>query len=143
MKAKLHGVFGLVALLCIVTFWLSTVVAELLLDQASVVFVKNMVVAGMWVLIPAMAATGGSGFSLARSRRGRLVEAKQRRMKMVAVNGLLVLLPSALLLARWASAGRLDAGFYALQGLELVAGATNITVLALNLRDGRRLAGRR
>ena len=94
-------------------------------------------------LIPAMAATGGSGFSLARSRRGRLVEAKQRRMKMVAVNGLLVLLPSALLLARWASAGRLDAGFYALQGLELVAGATNITLLALNLRDGRRLAGRR
>ena len=74
---------------------------------------------------------------------GRLVEAKQRRMKMVAVNGLLVLLPSALLLARWASAGRLDAGFYALQGLELVAGATNITLLALNLRDGRRLAGRR
>ena len=143
MKAKLHGVFGLVALLCIVTFWLSTVVAELLLDQASVVFVKNMVVAGMWVLIPAMAATGGSGFSLARSRRGRLVEAKQRRMKMVAVNGLLVLLPSALLLARWANAGRLDAAFYALQGLELLAGATNITLLALNLRDGRRLAGRR
>jgi len=143
MKAKLHGVFGLVALLCIVTFWLSTVVAELLLDQASVVFVKNMVLAGMWVLIPAMAATGGSGFSLARSRRGRLVEAKQRRMKMVAVNGLLVLLPSALLLARWANAGRLDAAFYALQGLELLAGATNITLLALNLRDGRRLAGRR
>lgn len=28
MKAKLHGVFGLVALLCIVTFWLSTVVAR-------------------------------------------------------------------------------------------------------------------
>jgi hypothetical protein len=128
--------------LCIVTFWASTVVSELFLDQASVVAVKNAVLTGMWVLIPAMAATGGSGFSLARSRRGRLVDVKGRRMKGVAANGLLVLLPSAYVLASWANAGRFDGAFYALQGLELVAGAINITLLVLNLRDGLRLTGR-
>lgn len=143
MKSKLHGILGLVALLCILTFWLSTAVSELALDESSVVFVKNMVLAGMWVLIPALAATGGSGFALARSRRGPLVQAKQRRMKLAAANGLLILLPSAFMLARWANAGQLDGRFYALQAVELLAGAVNITLLALNLRDGLRMAGRR
>ncbi len=142
MKSKLHGFFGVAALLCIVTFWTSTVVSELFLDQLSVVTVKNAVLTGMWVLIPAMAAIGGSGFSLAGSRRGRLIDVKGRRMKIVAVNGLLVLLPSAYILASWANAGRLDGMFYALQALELVAGAVNFTLLMLNMRDGLRLTGR-
>ena len=89
-----------------------------------------------------MAATGGSGFSLARTRRRRLVDDKGRRMKGAAANGLLVLLPSAYVLASWANAGRFDGGFYALQGVELVAGAVNITLLALNMRDGLLLCGR-
>lgn len=142
MKAKLHGFFGAVALLCIATFWSSTAVSELFLDLASVTAVKKAILAGMWVLIPAMAATGGSGFSLAGARRGRLVEVKARRMKLVAANGLLVLLPSAYVLASWASAGRFDSAFYALQALELLAGAVNVTLLVLNMRDGLRLAGR-
>jgi hypothetical protein len=142
VKSKLHGSFGAVALLCIVAFWASTVFSELFLGHAAVVAVKNGVLTGMWVLIPAMAATGGSGFSLARTRRGRLVEVKAGRMKVVAVNGLLVLLPSAWLLASMANAGRFDGAFYALQGLELAAGAVNITLLALNMRDGLRLGGR-
>lgn len=142
MKAKLHGFFGAVALLCIATFWVSTVVSEAFLDLASVTLVKNAILTGMWLLIPAMAATGGSGFSLARTRRGRIVEVKARRMKLVAANGVLVLLPSAFVLASWANAGRFDGAFYALQALELLAGAANITLLTLNLRDGLRLAGR-
>lgn len=142
MKSKLHGIFGAIALLCIATFWVSTVVSELFLDHFAVVAVKNAVLAGMWLLIPAMAATGGSGFALAKGRAGRLVGVKARRMKLVAANGLLVLLPSAFVLASWADAGRFDGAFYALQGVELLAGAANIALLALNMRDGLRLGGR-
>jgi len=142
MKAKLHGLFGAVALLCIATFWLSTAISEAFLDLGSVTAVKNAILMGMWLLIPAMAATGGSGFSLASARRGGLVGVKAGRMKIVAANGLLVLLPSAYVLASWASAGRFDNAFYALQALELLAGAVNITLLVLNMRDGLRLAGR-
>ena len=141
MKSKLHGIFGAVALLCITTFRLSTDGSELFLSQASVTAVKNAVLTGMWLLIPAMAATGGSGFSLAKGRGGRLVDVKGGRMKIVAANGLLVLLPSAYMLATWANAGRFDGAFYALQGLELFAGAANITLLVLNMRDGLRLTG--
>lgn len=142
MKSKLHGVFGGLALLCIITFWLSTFVSELFMSQASVVAVKNGVLTGMWVLVPAMAMTGGSGFSLAKRRGGRLVSIKGKRMRMIAANGLLVLLPSAFVLARWANAGSFDSAFYALQGLELLAGAVNFTLLALNMRDGLKLGGR-
>lgn len=142
MKSKFHAIFGSVALLCITTFWLSTVVSEFFMDQASVAAVKNAVLSGMWLLIPSMAATGGSGFSLAKGRGGRLVSVKGQRMKMVAVNGLLVLLPSAFVLASWANAGRFDGVFYALQGLELLAGAVNFSLIVMNMRDGLKLSGR-
>lgn len=142
MKPKLHGIFGAVALLCIATFWLSTVVSELFLDQAGVTAVKNAVLTGMWLLIPSMAATGGIGFSLAKGHGGRLVNVKGQRMKIVAANGLLVLLPSAFVLTSWANAGRFDGVFYALQGVELLAGAVNFTLLVLNMRDGLKLSGR-
>ena len=142
MKTRLHGALGAIAWLCITAFWLSTVVSELWLGPASVAAVKNAILMGMWVLIPAMAATGGSGFALAKSRSGRLVNAKRRRMQVAAANGLLVLLPSAWVLAGWASAGRFDAAFYTLQGVELLAGAVNWTLLTLNMRDGLRMAGR-
>lgn len=142
MKSRLHALVGAIALLCICTFWVSTLVSELFLGEASVVAVKNAVLAGMWLLIPAMAATCASGFALGRQRSGRLVEVKKRRMQLVAANGLLVLLPSAVALASMANAGRIDALFYAVQGLELAAGAVNVVLLCLNMRDGLRLAGR-
>jgi hypothetical protein len=142
MKSKAHALVGTIALLCIGTFWTSTLVSELFLGPDSVTAVKNGVLTAMWVLIPAMAATGGSGFVLARGRGGRLVQAKTRRMKIIAANGLLILLPSAFFLARMANSGQFDALFYACQGLELIAGAANFTLLALNMRDGLRLSGR-
>ncbi len=141
MKSKLHGTFGAIALMCITTFWLSTAVSELFMDQASVVAVKNAVLIGMWLLVPSMVATGGSGFGLAKGRTGRLVSVKGQRMRIVAANGLLVLLPSAFVLASWANSGRFDSLFYALQGLELLAGAVNFSLLVMNMRDGLKLSG--
>jgi hypothetical protein len=71
------------------------------------------------------------------------VDAKKKRMPLIAANGLLVLLPCALLLNHWAAAGSFGAAFYAVQALELAAGALNLTLMGLNMRDGLRLTGRR
>ena len=71
MKTRLHGALGAVAWLCITAFWLSTVVSELWLGPASVAAVKNAILMGMWVLIPAMDATGGSGTSGVNPGDGR------------------------------------------------------------------------
>jgi hypothetical protein len=142
MKSKLHAFVGALALLCVVSFWSTTLISEIFLSHAAVAAIKNAILAAMWLFVPAMAATGGSGFALAKGRGGRLVEAKKRRMKFIAANGILVLLPSAFALASMANAGRFDAVFYAVQVLELVAGAVNITLLSLNMRDGLRMTGR-
>ena len=109
---------------------------------ATVVAVKTAIPWGFLLLIPALAATGGSGFALASGRRAGLTGAKIRRMPLVAGNGILVLIPAALFLATTARAAEFDRVFYAVQALELVAGAANIALLGLNMRDGLRMAGR-
>lgn len=137
-----HPVAGTLALLTIATFWLSTVLAELFASPATVTAVKTAIPWGFLWLVPALAATGGSGLALAKGRRGGLIGAKLKRMSPIAANGLLVLIPAALFLAFKARAAEFDTVFYAVQALELVAGAANITLLGLNLRDGLRMKGR-
>ena len=68
--------------------------------------------------------------------------AKKKRMPLIALNALFILLPSAFFLASKAAAGSFDSWFYGIQVLELVAGAANITMLGLNIRDGLRMTGR-
>ena len=52
---------------------------------------------------------------------------------------LMLLIPSALFLAAKARAGEFDATFYSVQVLELIAGAINISLLGLSMRDGMAL----
>ena len=63
-------------------------------------------------------------------------------MPFIAGNGLLILIPSALFLASKANSAEFDAIFYAVQALELGAGAANIILLGLNMRDGLKIKGR-
>lgn len=142
MPRRIHPIAGALALLTSLTFWTATVLVETLGDTAAIVAVKTAIPWGLLILIPALAATGGSGLALARRRCGDLVAAKRRRMPLIAANGLLILVPSALFLAFKAQSGALDASFYAVQALELIAGAVNIVLLGLSLRDGLRLSGR-
>ena len=90
----------------------------------------------------ALMAAGGSGFQRGKKMRGPLIAAKKKRMPIIALNGLLVLLPSAFFLASKASAGEFDKMFYTVQAIELVAGALNLTLMGLNMRDGLRMTGR-
>ena len=120
MHKRAHLVVGMLATLCITTFFLSTIITELFGSHAAVARLKSLIVTpGLWIMVPLMAAAGGSGMFLAKSRKGRLVEAKKMRMPFIAANGLLVLVPCAILLSRWAAAGSFDATFYVVQVIEL------------------------
>lgn len=143
MPRRIHLIGGVLALLCIATFFFATIVLELLGSHVAVAKLKSLIVApGLWILIPSLAATGGSGLFLSQSRRGRLIDAKKRRMPFIAANGLLVLVPCAICLGRWTAADSFGGAFYPVQALELMAGATNLALLGLNFRDGLRLTGR-
>lgn len=128
MPRIIHPIAGLIAILTIATFWLSTAISELFASQATVIAIKTAIPWGFILLVPALAATGGSGFFLSKGQRQGLVGAKLKRMPFIAANGLLVLIPAALFLASKARAGEFDAAFYAVQALELAAGAVNITL---------------
>lgn len=142
MKKLIHPIAGAIALLTIATFWLSTALSEVAGSKEAIVTVKTAIPWGFLLLVPALAVTGGTGFSLARGRKVGLVAAKLKRMPFIAVNGLLVLIPCALFLASKAKAGEFDTAFYGVQALELIAGAANLILLCLNMRDGFRMTGR-
>ncbi|GAA4771875.1 hypothetical protein GCM10023219_18540 [Stakelama sediminis] len=142
MKKLIHPIAGAIALLTIATFWLSTALSEAAGSKEAIVAVKTAIPWGFLLLVPALAATGGTGFSLARGRKVGLVAAKLKRMPFIAANGLLVLIPCALFLASKAKAGEFDMAFYGVQALELIAGAVNLILLCLNMRDGLRMTGR-
>lgn len=139
MKTRMHAIAGVVGFLTIATFWTSTIVSEAFGTHSQIVMVKNAVLWGMIVLIPAMAMAGGSGMSLGRGRSEADVIKKKKRMPLIAGNGLLILLPSAIFLATKANASTFDTAFFAIQGVELIAGAFNLTMMGLNIRDGLRL----
>lgn len=142
MIRLIHPVAGALAIATIGTFWLSTLLSELFASHATIVAVKSAIPWGFLLLIPALAAAGGTGISLAKGRRAGLIGTKFKRMPFIAGNGILILIPSALFLASKAQAAEFDTIFYAVQALELVAGATNISLLALNMRDGLKMKGR-
>lgn len=140
---RIHTAAGVLAFLTIAGFWLSTVATELSGSAPAVAAVKSAILWGMLILIPALAATGASGFRLGGGMRLPKVAAKKRRMPFIAANGLLVLVPSAFFLAGKASAGAFDTGFYVVQAVELCAGLANLVLIGLNIRDGIAISARR
>lgn len=142
MKPIVHAIAGTAAMLIIACFWTSTLVAEVFLDYAAVAAVKHAVVYGLFLLVPLMAATGGSGFALGKTRKGWLLDQKKKRMAIVGANGLLVMIPAAIFLNGKAAAGEFDAAFYAVQAAEMIVGVVQLSLMGMNFRDGLKLAGK-
>ena len=143
MKTKIHATAGMIGFLTILAFWSSTATSELFGSYETIAAVKEWILKGMFVLIPAMIVVGASGMNLGRKRRDAPAIAKKKRMPFIAANGLVILLPAAFYLQSKAVVGEFDSSFYIIQALELVAGATNLTLMGLNIRDGRAMAKRR
>jgi uncharacterized membrane protein SpoIIM required for sporulation len=142
MKTKIHALSGIIGFLCILSFWTSTAYSELFTSHETVAAVKAMILRGMIILVPAMAIAGASGMVIGAKWKGPLAAAKKKRMPIIALNGLCILLPSAVFLAYKSGAGAFDAWFYTIQVVELCAGALNLTLMGLNIRDGLKMKGR-
>ena len=143
LLTKIHATAATVATLCIATFLSASITVELFGSIESIALVKKLIVTpGLFLLVPAIAITGATGFALGKNRRGSLVEAKQHRMPFIAANGLLVLLPAAVFLDQWASINAIDTRFYVVQILEILAGAVNLTLMGRNMRDGLKMTGK-
>ncbi len=142
MLKRIHPIAGIVAFLTILTFWMSTAVSELFLPIDAVIAVKQAIPWGLLVLAPALAITGATGFRLAGASTDPRVLRKKRRMPFIAGNGILVLITAALSLSVLATRSEFGGLFYSIQAVELIAGAINLALMSLNIRDGLRLSGR-
>lgn len=139
MKHRIHAAAAMLTLLFLAAFWMSTVVSELFLSASAVAQVKVAIAYALWGFLPVMMLTAASGFLMGGKGRHPLLLAKRRRMPFIAINGLLILVPAAVFLSLRAQAGLLDRAFYGVQALELAAGAANLALIGLNIRDGLRL----
>ena len=143
MKIHIHFTGALLAILCIAVFFTSTLAVEMFGGPESIALVKGLIVMpGLFILIPAIAVTGGTGVALSKTRRGTPVDRKKRRMPIIGLNGALILLPAAIVLEMWAAAGSFDVKFYLVQALELLAGAVNLALMVMNMRDGLSMTGK-
>jgi len=89
-----------------------------------------------------IAVAGALGSKLGGNTTTGPIGAKKKRMAIITANGLLILIPSALYLHSMASSGDFGSMLYLIQALELTAGATNLFLMSLNIRDGLKLTGR-
>ncbi|WP_209022639.1 hypothetical protein [Rhodocyclus gracilis] len=142
MKRNVHAVAGVFSFLFIATFWTSTVVAELFLDHSAVTSVKVAITYAFIAFVPCMAITGATGFFMGGKSTFPTLIAKRRRMPIIGANGLLVLIPAAIFLSIKAQSGEFDGSFYTVQVVELLAGATNLTLIGMNIHDGRQMSRR-
>ena len=84
MKTRIHAIAGAIGFLTILTFWTSTVYSEVFGTHETIIAVKNAIVLGLFILVPSMAIVGGSGMSLGKKRRGKLIEAKKKKMPIIS-----------------------------------------------------------
>lgn len=140
MKRRIHASAAVLSALFLATFWISTLTAELFLSLAAVTEVKQLILYALPVFVPLMMITAGTGLAMGGKGRHPLFVMKRRRMPFIGINGMLILVPSALFLAIRAKAGVFDGIFYSVQLLELLAGALNLTLIGMNIRDGLRLS---
>ena len=133
----LHRTCAVLAFVTIASFFSSTLISELFSSHQTVAQVKQVIAYAVWGLIPLMAITGATGAKLAPNVKKEVgpIGRKKKRMPIIAINGLVVLLPAALYLNSLASQGDFGATFYTIQVIELMAGAVNLTLMSLNLRD--------
>ncbi len=137
---KVHAASAIIALLFISMFFVSSLVSELIGDKALITTVKTYIFYAIWILVPAMAVAGATGNKLAPNAKSGVIGKKKKRLPFIAANGLLILLPAAIYLKNSAVSGSYDTAFYIVQGVELLAGLINISLMSLNLRDGLRIS---
>ncbi len=142
MIKKIHPVAGFIAFFTILSFWLSTIVSEIQGVVATIAAVKLAIVQGLLLLVPSIALAGATGFKLGGKSPHPDIVRKRKRMPIIAINGIVVLIPCAIFLQQRAAAGQFDQSFIVVQAIELVAGAINLALLGLNIRDGFRLTRR-
>ena len=137
----LHASAGILAWLLMLSFFTSSLVAEIIGKATLILQVKTYIFYALPLMILLMPIAGISGIKLGGHSCHPIVLAKKRRMKFIAGNGLVLVTLATLLYFR-AHTGKMDIIFHVLQITEFIFGATNLVLMGKMIRDGLFLSGR-
>ncbi len=143
LLTRIHVTAAAGAIAVITAFLVSSGVIELIGGAGDIRVLRHAVLLGLPLLIACLVTAGLTGQRLAGGSRSAVVRRKQRRLQAAAAAGLLVLVPCALILSHPAIAPAPGGAFTALEITESVFGSVNLSLLALNFRDGRRMTRHR
>lgn len=136
MKIIIHKLSAFAAIFCITLFFLATIISEIFGSYNNIIIVKKLILfPGLFILIPIIIITGISGAIMTKSKKG-VIAKKKKRMIFIALNGIFILVPSAITLNYLASNIIFSQSFYMIQIVELLAGLANIILMSLNIKDG-------
>lgn len=140
LLVRVHVAAAVAAIAVITTFLVSSGVTEFFGGTGDIRTLRHAIVIGLPLLIACLATAGLTGRRLAAGSRSPVLARKQRRLQAAAAIGLLVLVPCALILNHLAAAAAPGSAFAVLEITEFSFGILNLSLLALNFRDGRRIA---
>lgn len=137
---KAHVIRSAVAVITISAFFTLSLIAELSGDVEYIKQVKKMILYSLPLLLIAMPILALTGKKLAGKSQNPIVLAKQSRMKIIAINGM-VLIGLAIFLYFRSHYKAVDEVFLAAQIAEFGFGLTNLTLIGMNIRSGFKLSG--
>ena len=138
---KIHLISTVIAGLTISSFFTATIISEVINDTLLIMSVKEKILYGLPILLVSMPSVGISGLKLTGRSKSPVHIAKLKRMKVIAFNGVLLIL-LAIYLYNNSRDGVFGRFFWVAQTLELMLGATNLFLITKNIKAGFILKGR-
>jgi len=139
---KTHIIATAIAVLTISCFFSLSLIVEITGNQEFIKQVKTGILYCLPILIVTMPMLGITGKKLAGKSKSPIVATKIKRMKLVALNGI-ILVSLAIYLYFRATNNNIDNTFLSIQIIELLFGAINLTLIGLNIKAGMKLSGRK
>jgi hypothetical protein len=143
VKNRVHALSGILAIILVTSFMATTVITEIVGEKGIILTAKTAILFALVVLIPSIIIASGTGRSLAAGRTSPLLNTKKLRAALIAVVGIVVLVPCAVTLRILAAADDFGTTFVVVQAIELAGGIVNLTLLVFNARAGRLLTAAR
>jgi hypothetical protein len=138
---KIHVIVTVIATLTIVTFFISSLVAEINGNEAFIREVKEMILFSLPIMLIAMPALGITGNKLAGKSRNPIILTKRKRMRLVFVNGIALMALACFLYYR-SHYQTIDAVFLLAQMAEFALGLTSLILIGMNIKSGFQLSGK-
>ena len=139
MKTIFHAMFGMLSFGLILVSLMTSLIVEIWSSQRVIADVKALAFQSILLLLVLLGFAALLGLSLGRVRQGNIVEAKKKRMVWLFAVAILILLPVAYVLNKYAKQGQFNWAFIALQSVEYAFDIAFLVLLGFNIRDGNTL----